>query len=166
LLIAPLNLIWLFGHWTGDSAFHSLILFRVIEFPLGMLFWAVQIPMMMRVFPRDRFGQFCSFNAMCSTFIGILGSLVVGEFMMQIRRMFPDEVWGKDYCYRLAILWRIPLLAISMVFMWLLIREWTRLGGEKTYTPPGFSQDAFAAGKAKGFAVIPATSETETKTEG
>jgi len=31
---------------------------------------------------------------------------------------------------------------MSLTFLWLLYREWKRLGGEKHYAPPGFREEA------------------------
>ena len=60
--------------------------------------------------------------------------------MTEMRGLFPDDVWGKDFCYRLIPLWNIPFLCLGLLFMFLLYREWKRLGGDKNYQPPGKSE--------------------------
>jgi hypothetical protein len=68
--------------------------------------------------------------------VGIGASLIVGQFMRAARALFPDAIWGKDYCYRLIAIWNIPFLCLGLLFMILLYREWKRLGGDTAYVPP------------------------------
>jgi maltose/moltooligosaccharide transporter len=134
---ASLHLVWALGSFEPTQAFHILIVISAIDQPIIFLYGALAIPAMMRLFPRDQFGQFCSFNALCGSGTSIAASILVGVFMTQMRHVFPDDTWGKDFCYRLMPLWRVPLVVLATVFVWLLIREWKRLGGVKNYTPPG-----------------------------
>jgi hypothetical protein len=103
-----------------------------------MLLGAVGMPLMMRLLPREKFGQFCSFNALSGAVMNILASLSVAWFMTNMRAFLPDDVWGKDFCYRMIPAWRLPFMGIAMLFLWMLYREWKRQGGEKHYCPPGY----------------------------
>ena len=153
LMVIPLNFIWLFGAFPPGKLFSFTILghavpvnygimigLQAVDLPISLLLGAVGIPLMMRLFPRDRFGQFCSFNALCGATMNITASLCVAGFMTAMRHLLPDTAWGKDFCYRMIPAWRFPCMGLSMIFMWLLYREWKRLGGEKSYSPPGFQQ--------------------------
>ncbi len=139
LLIVPLNFVWLFGSFTSTQAFHITLALTAVDFPISMLLGAVWMPLMMRLLPREKFGQFCSFNALSGAIVNILASLSVAWFMTGMRRLLPDAVWGKDFCYRMIPAWRFPFIVVAMMFIWLLYREWKRLGGETHYSPPGFS---------------------------
>ena len=136
LLIAPLNFIWLFTSFKPDLNFKILIALQVIALPLGLIYNAVSLPMYMRILPKDRFGQFCSFNAICSAGAGALGGVVAGGYIDLMRKVFPDETWGKDYCYRMIPAWGLPLQILGMVFLVLLYRAWKELGGDRHYVPP------------------------------
>jgi MFS family permease len=136
LLIAPLNFIWLFTNFKPDLNFKILIALQVIALPLGLIYNAVSLPMFMRILPKDRFGQFCSFNAICSAGAGALGGVVAGGYIDLMRKVFPDETWGKDYCYRMIPAWGLPLQILGMIFLVLLYRTWKELGGDKHYVPP------------------------------
>ena len=142
LLVVPLQFVWLFTHFDPKTNYDVLIGLTAVDLPVSLMYGAVGIPLMMRIFPRQRFGQFCSFNAMCGSIMGIGSSVAVGVFMTLMRKAFADDVWGKDYCYRLIPAWRLPCLFMSLTFLWLLYREWKRLGGEKHYAPPGFREEA------------------------
>ena len=142
LVIAPLHLVWLFGHFTPEQAFRVMITLTAIDLPISLLLGAVGIPLMMRLFPREHFGQFCSFNALSGAIVNIAASLCVAWFMTGMRHLFPDEVWGKDFCYRLIPLWKIPFMVLAVFFLWRLYRLWQEQGGEQHYTPPGFPEPA------------------------
>lgn len=149
LLIAPLNFIWLFSDFTSDLNFKILIALQVIGLPLGLIYSAVSLPMHMRILPKDRFGQFCSFNAICQAGVGAIGGVFAGGYIDLMRRAFPDTVWGKDYCYRMIPAWGLPFLILGMIFLFLLYRTWKELGGDRYYVPPSlevmpsFSKESF-----------------------
>ncbi|MEI8311216.1 MAG: hypothetical protein WCH98_10720 [Verrucomicrobiota bacterium] len=151
LLVVPLNFVWMFGSFPADRFFHVSILgyaldlpanlsilisLMALDLPITLLLGAVGMPLMMRLLPREEFGQFCSFNALVSAVMNIVASLSVAWFMTGMRTLLPDAVWGKDFCYRMIPAWRLPFLALATLFLCLLFREWKRHGGEKNYTPP------------------------------
>jgi MFS-type transporter involved in bile tolerance (Atg22 family) len=137
LSIAPLNFIWLFTNFTAEVNFKIVIALNVINLPLALIYNVVGLPMYMRILPKDRFGQFCSFNAICSAGIGALGGVVAGGYIDLMRRVFPDETCGKDFCYRMIPVWGFPFLVLGMIFLVLLYRSWEKLGGDTHYVPPG-----------------------------
>ncbi len=137
LLIAPLNCIWLFTNFTPDVNFKIVIALNIISLPLWLIYNVVGIPMYMRILPKDRFGQFCSFNAFSASAIGILGGVAAGGYIDLMRRVFPDKIWGNDFCYRMIPVWGLPFLILGLVFLVLLYRSWKKLGGDNHYVPPG-----------------------------
>jgi len=138
LLIAPLGFIWLFTNFTPALNFKVLIALQVISLPLALIYNAVSLPMYMRLLPKDSFGQFCSFNAICQAGVLALGGVAAGGYIDLMRKVFPDETWGKDYCYRMIPAWSLPFLILGMVFLVLLYRAWKELGGDRHYVPPSF----------------------------
>ena len=93
--IVPLNFIWLFGNFQPRTAFHILIALAAVELPLGLLYDTTRQPMQMRVWPKSRYGQFCSFNAIVQAACGILASVTAGLYMTAMRRAFPDDKCGQ-----------------------------------------------------------------------
>ncbi|MGD1000392.1 MAG: MFS transporter [Candidatus Brocadiia bacterium] len=140
--IVPLNFVWLFGNFQPQTAFHILIALAAVELPLGLLYDTTRQPMQMLVWPKSRYGQFCSFNAIVQAACGIVATVAAGLYMTAMRRAFPDAKWGTDYCYRMIPAWRLPFLCAALVFLLLMYREWKRLGGLKNYKVPGFADEA------------------------
>lgn len=138
LLAAPLNLIWLFTNFTPEVNFIIVIMLNAISLPLFLIYNVVGLPMYMRILPKDRFGQFCSFNAICSAGVGALAGVAAGVYIDIMRRVFPDATWGKDYCYKMIPVWGFPFLILGMIYLLLLYRSWQKLGGDKNYVPPTF----------------------------
>lgn len=137
LCTVPLQFVWLFGSFTSEQAFHITLGLSAVDMPIGLIMGGLWLPLMMHLLPRSRFGQFCSFNALCGAITGIIGSLLVGPFMGAMRHLMPDAVWGENYCYRLIPAWRIPFMCLSIFCLFMVYREWKRMGGaEGRYVAP------------------------------
>jgi hypothetical protein len=86
----------------------------------------------MRVFPKERYGQFCSANAMIRSILVLVGGLAAGVFMDVMKR----ACHGSDYAYRFMSTWTFGFSLLSYICLLLVYREWKRLGGDKTFVPP------------------------------
>ena len=53
----------------------------MLNLPLGLIYNAVGLPMFMRILPKDRFGQFCSFNAVCQAVVEVAAGVAAGLYM-------------------------------------------------------------------------------------
>ncbi len=100
--------------------------------PFNAVSGAAEIPMYMRVLPKERYGQFCAANAMLRSLAMIFGSIGASFFMDALRIHFHMDNWR----YRYYPVWMFFFQAIAVVFMFLMYREWKRLGGNKAYKPP------------------------------
>jgi MFS family permease len=142
---APLGFIWMFTNFPPEVNFKIFIVFQVVALPMALIYTATGLPMLMRLLPKEKFGQFCSFNAICTAAIGAVGGIAAGLFFDLMKRIFPDAVWGKDFAYRMAPLWSLPCLIVGLVFMILLYRTWKQLGGIEHYVPPDREKPVGAA---------------------
>ncbi|MFA5865424.1 MAG: MFS transporter [Phycisphaerae bacterium] len=132
-LLAPLNLVYLFLNVTPATALRIYIAIMVISLPAGILYSAAILPMYMRLLPKDRYGQFCSANAMVMAAGSVIAGLLGGLFMDLMKRIYHGDV----FYYRFAPVWSVTFYAITLIFLLLLYREWKRCGGADNYTPPG-----------------------------
>ncbi len=136
LIQAPLGLIWLFRTFDPKTTYGIIIALSVIQLPFAAVYNAVAFPMQMQLFPKDRFGQFCSANALIQSVFNIVCSLAAGLFMDFLQRYFARTALGKDYAYRLMPCWFLIGVGLETLFIYLMYREWKRLGGREGYKPP------------------------------
>lgn len=130
-ILAPLHFVWLFTHFEPSVNFWILVALSGISLPLNVVYASTLMPLYMRLYPKEKFGQFCSFMAICHATVGVVAGLVGGVYIDWMRRLFPDATFGQDFCYRLMPSWRLFFVSIGLILLALLYREWRRLGGEK-----------------------------------
>lgn len=132
---APVGLIWLIWSFDPSTTFHIMIATSAISVPLYAIYVAAQGPIMMHLFPRDRYGQFASAIAFMQCITAIVTALAAGGFLDVLQRHFATTPLGKDYAYRFMPVWTLVSFLVEIVFIWLVYREWKRLGG-RAYQPP------------------------------
>lgn len=134
VLLVPLNFIWLFTAFPPLLNFWILVALNVLNLPLNLIYAATLMPLYMRLFPREQFGQFCSFMAICAASIAVVSGLLGGLYIDWMRQLWPDALFGKDFCYRLIPAWTLFFTGLSLFLLALLYKEWRRLGAE-AYIP-------------------------------
>ena len=132
LLIEPIGLIWLFWHPAPKVIFYVMGAMSVcLRAPITSLVWVMDPPLFMRVFPRERYGQFGSANAMCRSFASMIGGLLVGVYLDVLTRHF-----GAKTAYCLLPLWSIIFYAGTLFCMFKFYRSWKQHGGDSAYVAP------------------------------
>jgi MFS family permease len=132
-LVVAVKFVFLFHEFSRPVAFWIYASAAAIAIPINVANTAASFPMIMRLFPHEKFGQFCSANAMCTSLGTILGGIFAGIFLDTLKRMFP----GSDYYYRFVPVWNVFFMLLALGAMVLVYREWKRLGGDSKYQPPG-----------------------------
>ena len=106
---------------------HDYLTFVIISFSLTFVYCiqnASNLPLFIELLPKDRYGQFCSAQAIFRSVIMFLANAVAGVFILWMgsyRYMF---VWD-------AVFTTLALGAVIMVF-----RGWYRNGGPNNYIAP------------------------------
>jgi hypothetical protein len=133
-LIPPL-LGW--GDFLPNESLAIMVLLSFVLMPFSQLHGAAEIPMYMRLLPRERYGQFCSANAMLRAFAQIFGTLSVGPlFDWLAHSEWMTRNFPPNFHYRFYPVWVIFFQIFAFYFLWRLYREWKARGGDKGYTPP------------------------------
>lgn len=131
-VIPPIRLVYLFWDFSPNAAFWIWAIVMALFLPFSVTNWAANLPVLMRIFPQERFGQFCSANAMFFALMNILGGVLFGAFLDMLR-----AVTGKgDFCYRFLPVWGSFFAGLSLMAWILVYREWKKLGGDNSYHPP------------------------------
>ena len=122
--------------------------FSVIGLPFATLYAAAELPTLMRLFPQSRYGQFCSANALVRSIALIVGGVACGVFLDLVKKLNP----APEYCYRFLSVWSFTFQAASAIFLYLLYREWKKLGGKDHFQPPVGTAETPAPSPAKSSA--------------
>ncbi len=130
--INVLQCIYIFRDFGPSGNLVLLYGLTFLYVPFYTMMWAAEIPMFMRLLPKERYGQFSSANAMLRSFAMIFGSLLVGFFMNYLQ----TGLGMGDFRYRFYPVWTAFFQGLSLVFLVFLYREWKKRGGDKGYTPP------------------------------
>lgn len=132
LLFIPLNLIFLVVRMPPDQTYYYYMAVQLISLPAAALYGASQFPTEMRIFPKERFGQFCSAQAMVRSVGVMIGALIVGGVFDLLKWVYQ----GSDFAYRWfpACVWFFEILAFLCLVQ--VYRGWRRYGGLEGYTAP------------------------------
>ncbi len=102
----------------------SFLIFMIAYTVASSVYWGGNASLMPRLLPRERYGQFCSANAMFAACAMVAAPFCAGLLL--------DAM--KDY--RWIFLWSATFAAGGAVTVLLVIRHWKALGGDKAYVPP------------------------------
>jgi MFS family permease len=128
----PATLIWLAWHPASHVAFWVWMGISIaLIAPATALLGVYDPPVFMVIFPRSRYGQYCSANAMLRSLGGILGGVIAGAFFD-----FAAHHVKHEDIYRLMPIWQILFTIPAFVCVLLLYRSWKRYGGDAHYVPP------------------------------
>ena len=127
-----ISMVWIFVTLPGVYFFWLNMGNAFIGSFLSALIAVSALPCEMRIFPKSRFGQFCSAQAMFRQCFMIVAGVMAGLFIDTIK-IFCN---GSDFAYRFKFVWLTLFLGIGAIFMTLTYREWYRLGGDKHFHPP------------------------------
>ncbi|MBO5924565.1 MAG: hypothetical protein J6Q81_08625, partial [Lentisphaeria bacterium] len=104
------------------------------------------MPALMRLYPKSRFGQFCSAGSMFRSLMVLFFSLILGVFMDFLK----EKLQLGDYAYRYIFVWVMFFNIIGIFCYIMMYREFLRLGGYTGYKAP-------APWTPEGLEVMPVT---------
>jgi MFS family permease len=88
-------------------------------------------PLLMRLFPRSHYGQFCANNAIWRSVGGVVGPFTAGAFLD-----FMTTFVGREQAYFYIPLWLTIFAIPGFYFLLRLYRSWKKLRGGDAYIPP------------------------------
>lgn len=130
--IAPLGLVFFFYDFSLPVTQAVFIAITCVGTTASAVYQASELPTYMRLLPKERYGQFCSANALVRS-VGVMAAgVTVGFLLDAIAPFFPR----KNFEYRLIPLWPLLMGSVSVFFLLRLHREWKKLGGNHSFEPP------------------------------
>jgi hypothetical protein len=132
LLVTPANMVWIFWHPAPKVAFLVVMTIVIcLSAPATSLLGMWDPPMLMRLFPRSQYGQFCSINGVWRMMGGLCGGLLTGGYLDILARYV-----GKERAYSFLPCWSICFSIPSYVLLHKLYRSWKKHGGDDAYVAP------------------------------
>ena len=134
-IVTPTGLLWLFWHPSASPIFWVIMTINIVIGGPGAAMGGMwDPPMLMRLFPRLQYGQFCSINGVWRSMGGILGGVMLGEFLDFISRWV-----GKEHAYYYLPAWTLFFGMPSFYLFVKLYFSWKKLGGDENYEAPVLS---------------------------
>jgi MFS family permease len=132
IFVAPISLMWIF--WRPDPQVVFFVQIGVgicLGAPAGCLVAMMDPPLFMRIYPRSRYGQFCSASAMMRALALIVAGTLIGVYLDVLTRYF-----GQRVAYCCMGLWSAAAYGVALAALWFLYRSWRQHGGDGHYVPP------------------------------
>ncbi len=132
MLLAMEQCKWIF--FSPDSRVYGWIYLLTVSIFLPQTYFrnVAAMPALMRVYPKSRFGQFCSAQSMLRSAMVLGAGLVYGAATDLLKY---DLKLG-EYAYRFCFVWQAGwMLAAAGCFL-LAYREFQQLGGDRNYSAP------------------------------
>lgn len=131
--VVSLQLVFLFFDFPPDVSRMIYMGLFVLHISVQAFFLAAQAPLGMRLFPREKFGQFNTAGAIIAGPVMMLAGVLVGVWLDWLDARIEEPL--SQYRYYPA--WVAGSQFLSLIFMFLLYRDWKKLGGDTSYRPPG-----------------------------
>ncbi|MCQ2397041.1 MAG: MFS transporter [Lentisphaeria bacterium] len=99
------------------------------------------LPTEMMVFPKSRFGSFCSMQALLRSTITTILGLGVAAFFDFLAGCYPEH---PEFRYRYVPAFALPCCILVFIVAYFFFREWQKLGGYDSYKcPASWEKDGF-----------------------
>jgi len=132
LFFTPLFLVFTFIKMSPGAAYYYYMIVALAQIPAAALYNAAVLPALMRLFPKDRYGQFCSADAMVRSAGTIVGGLMAGATFDLLKWIYN----GSDFAYRWIFAWSWGFDILAFICLINVYRGWKNYGGLKSYVPP------------------------------
>lgn len=123
--------VWIFHDFGPSGNLFYMYVVGLSFMPLKLISDAAELPVYMRLLPKERYGQFASANAMVRAFTLVFSSAAAGAFIGWTGH------WFGERRYTWVTGWQFVFQVAAIVFQILLYRQWKLHGGNKNYVPPG-----------------------------
>jgi maltose/moltooligosaccharide transporter len=132
VFITPLQFL-MFFFMLGLKTYVGFEAFKLVIFSL---YGAAGLPLLIVIFPKDKYGQYCSCNGMMKS-VAAMGGAAVGAAFIDI---MTNNGVDKD-AYRWMFIWAGVFQALSVVVLLAIYGLWKTHGGDASYVAPGSAME-------------------------
>jgi len=147
LVTLPINFLCFFF----QHSLNSWLMFAGIGLITGPLLSAASAPYLLLIFPKDKFGQYSSFNGTMKSIIRMIIP-TIGALYIDHMTHYGKVVDNYRYCY----LWSGSCGCISFVSLAIVYFMWKQHGGPDHYIAPGSAEEAELLTHKKAAELTPA----------
>ena len=124
--------VWIFVSLPTQIIFYLFSAWIVISQFQAAIGGAAGMPLYMRVFPKSRFGQFCSAQGLLTTLVSAGAVILGGVFIDILGRFFSQP----NFEYRFLWIWQLIFGFPATICIIYAYRTWHRMGGDARFHPP------------------------------
>lgn len=124
---------YLFLTFPVGVYFYSTLAVGMIGALLGAMLGTALCPAEMLMFPKSRYGQFCSAQALLRSASTTIFGVIAGLFLDGVKYFFPET---PNYAYRFGFLWEFGWTIPILIMSYYMYREWQALGGARGFKAP------------------------------
>ena len=107
--------------WVND--YKSFMIMNIMLQAVYAVQYASMNPLNVKLFPRAKYGQFCSASAMIKAVLLAVASWLGGYFI---------DMLGYRYLY----VWDFVFTIVCFALLWITYIRWKKMGGDKEFVPP------------------------------
>jgi hypothetical protein len=131
LFVVPIDFIWVWWR-PGPQVYFWFTALKTmfIACPIGMM-CQMDVPMLMRILPKERYGQFCSCRVLLTNLATIVTGGAAGAYLDYL-----TVHYGEKTAYACIPFWQFTFSLMTVYFLLRLFRSWKAYGGDASYVPP------------------------------
>ncbi len=126
----PMQFIWMFGMPSPTFNFYYLLFQMIlIYYPAITVARMLDPILIIRLFPKERVGQFCSANAMWRS----LSSIVAGAILGIVLDLLLVLLGTNEKAWTYLPLWQWICFTMGLFFLLKVFQHWKKMGGDDNY---------------------------------
>ena len=135
-IMSTLELRWLFGTIPPQVFMGMSVVTSAFWLCFSGMNQICSLPWLMFLFPKSRFGSYCSMQALLRSTGFMLMCIVAGGAFDLLKAHYASTMGNANFAFRFVGVWPIPWHCLVVATGFLLFREWGRVGGLRDYAPP------------------------------
>lgn len=136
LLLMPIQFIFLFHNFSPARSYHIFFTYTMIILPVSAVIGAAGMPLYMRLLPKDKYGQFCSAQAMFRSFCVMAFGFFSGSIFDFLRGIVLHRGLAESFVYRFLPVMQWTCLLIQFIFYLVVLKYFKQLGGYEHFEAP------------------------------
>lgn len=136
MCLMPIQFVYLFYNFTPGQAYKILFTYTMIILPVSLMTGAAGMPMYMRLLPKEKYGQFCSAQAMFRSACVMVFGFLSGEIFDVLRGVVLHHGMPESFVYRFIPVIQWLCMTAQFILLLVVLKYFKKLGGYENYKAP------------------------------